>query len=43
MDNLPANKLASIKAIIESLGAKFLSLYPYFPETHPIKLWWSQL
>ncbi len=43
IDNLPAHKLASIEPIIESVGAKILNLLTYSPETHPIKLWWSQL
>lgn len=43
MDNLPAHKLASIKPMIESVGAKVLCLSPYSPDFNPIELWWSQL
>ncbi|MFO5473297.1 MAG: transposase, partial [Dolichospermum sp.] len=43
MDNLPAHKLASIKPMIESVGAKVICLSPYSPDFNPIELWWSQL
>ncbi len=43
MDNLPAHKLASIKPMIEAVGAKVICLSPYSPDFNPIELWWSQL
>jgi transposase len=43
MDNLPAHKLASIKRMIESVGASIICLSPYSPDFNPIELWWSQL
>jgi transposase len=43
MDNLPAHQIASIKPLIESVGASTLNLSPYSPEFNPIELWWSQL
>jgi transposase len=43
MDNLPANKLASIVPMIESVGARVICLSPYSPDFNPIELWWSQL
>jgi transposase len=43
MDNLRANKLASITSMIEAVGAYILCLSPYSPDFYPIELWWSQL
>jgi len=43
MDNLPADKLASIVPMIEAIGASVICCYPYFPDFNPIELWWSQL
>ena len=43
MDNLPAHKLASIKPMIESVGASIICLSPYSPDFNPIEIWWSQL
>jgi transposase len=43
MDNLSAHKLASIKPMIEAVGASILLLSPYSPDFNPIELWWSQL
>jgi putative transposase len=43
MDNLPAHKLASIKPMIESVGASIICLSPYSPDFNPIEQWWSQL
>lgn len=43
MDNLPAHKLASIKPMIQAVGASILCLSPYSPDFNPIELWWSQL
>jgi transposase len=38
MDNLPAHKLASIKPMIEAVGASILCLSPYSPDFNPIEL-----
>ena len=43
MDNLPAHKLASIRLMIEAVGASVICLSPYSPDFNPIELWWSQL
>ena len=43
MDNLPAHKLASIKPMIESVGARIICLSPYSPDFNPIEQWLSQL
>jgi transposase len=43
MDNLPAHKLASIRLMIEAVGASVICLFPYSPDFNPIELWWSQL
>ena len=43
MDNLPANKLASIVPMMESVGASVICLSFYYPDFNPIELWWSQL
>ena len=37
MDNLPAHKLASIKLMIESVGASIICLSPYSPDFNPIE------
>jgi len=43
MDNLPADKIASIVPLVEAVGAKVLNLSPDSPDFNPIELWWSQL
>ncbi|MBD1883826.1 transposase [Microcoleus vaginatus] len=43
MDNLPAQKLASILPMIESVAASIIWLSPYSPYFNPIEMWWSQL
>ena len=43
MDNLPAQKMASIAPMIEAVGASIINLLPYSPDFNPIELWWSQL
>jgi hypothetical protein len=43
MDNLPADKMASIAPMIEAVGAIIINLSPYFSDFNFIKLWWSQL
>ena len=43
MDNLPADKMASIAPMIEAVGASIINLSPYSPDFNPIELWWSQL
>jgi len=43
MDNLPADKMASIAPMIEAVGASIINLSPYSPDFNPIELLWSQL
>jgi transposase len=43
MDNLPADKMASIRPMIEAVGASIINLSPYSPDFNPIELLWSQL
>ncbi|WP_333135934.1 MULTISPECIES: transposase [unclassified Microcoleus] len=43
MDNLPADKMASIAPMIEAVGASIINLLPSSSDFNPIKLWWSQL
>jgi transposase len=43
MDNLPADKMASIAPMIQAVGARIINLSPYSPDFNPIELWWSQL
>jgi transposase len=43
MDNLPAHKVAGVRAIIEKVGAKLLYLPPYSPDLNPIEMMFSKL
>lgn len=43
MDNLPAHKVAGIRELIESYGAKLLYLPPYSPDLNPIEKCWSKI
>ena len=43
MDNLPADKMASIAPMIEAVGASIINLSPYSPDFNAIELLWSQL
>jgi len=43
MDNLPAHKVAGIKELIESKGAKLIYLPPYSPDLNPIEKCWSKI
>ena len=43
MDNLPADKMASIAPMVQAVGASIINLSPYSPDFNPIELWWSQL
>ncbi len=38
MDNLPAHKVAGVRTIIESTGARLLYLPPYSPDLNPIEM-----
>jgi transposase len=38
LDNLPAHKAAAVKPLVESAGARLLSLPPYSPDLNPIEL-----
>ena len=43
MDNLPADKMASIAPMVQAVDASIINLSPYSPDFNPIELWWSQL
>lgn len=43
MDNLPAHKLAKIRALIEASGAILLYLPPYSPDLNPIEMAFAKL
>lgn len=43
MDNLPAHKVASIRQLIEAVGARLVYLSPYSPEFSPIENCWSKV
>jgi transposase len=43
MDNLPAHKVAGVRAAIESAGAQLIYLPPYSPDLNPIELAFAKL
>lgn len=43
MDNLPAHKVAGVRAIIEATGARMRLLPPYSPDFNPIELAFAKL
>jgi transposase len=43
MDNLPAHKVAGVRAAIEAAGAELLYLPPYSPDFNPIELAFAKL
>jgi transposase len=43
MDNLSAHKVAGVRELIESTGARLLYLPPYSPDFNPIEKCWAQL
>lgn len=43
MDNLPAHKVAGVRAAIESAGAQLIYLPPYNPDPNPIELVFAKL
>ncbi|CCG40978.1 transposase [Magnetospirillum molischianum] len=43
MDNLPAHKLAGVRAAIEAVGAQVMYLPPYSPDFNPIEMAFSKL
>jgi len=43
MDNLPAHKIAAVKAAIEAKGAQFFLLPQYSPDLNPIEMAFSKL
>jgi transposase len=43
MDNLPAHKVAGIRALVEATGAKLLYLPPYSPDLNPIEMMFAKL
>jgi transposase len=43
LDNLAAHKVAGVRELIESTGARLLYLPPYSPDFNPIEKCWAQL
>lgn len=43
MDNLPAHKIAGVRDVIETAGARLLYLPPYSPDFNPIENAFSKL
>ena len=43
MDNLPAHKVAGVRAVIEKAGARLLYLPPYSPDLNPIEMMFAKL
>lgn len=43
MDNLPAHKIAAVRALIEAAGAALLYLPPYSPDLNPIEMAFAKL
>jgi transposase len=43
MDNLPAHKIAAVRALIETAGAILLYLPPYSPDLNPIEMAFAKL
>jgi transposase len=43
MDNLAAHKVAGVRQLIESTGARLLYLPPYSPDFNPIEQAWSKI
>jgi transposase len=43
MDNLAAHKVAGVRELIESRGARLLYLPPYSPDFNPIEHAWSKI
>jgi transposase len=43
MDNLPAHKIAAVRALIEAAGATLLYLPPYSPDLNPIEMAFAKL
>ena len=43
MDNLPAQKIAGMRTLIEAAGAHLLHLPPYSPDLNPIEMAFAKL
>ena len=43
MDNLPAHKIAAVRAAIAKAGAQFFLLPPYSPDMNPIEMAFAKL
>ena len=43
LDNLPAHKVAGVRALVEARGAQLLYLPPYSPDFNPIEQAWSKI
>lgn len=42
-DNLAAHKRATVRELVESVGASIVFLPPYSPDTNPIEMAWSKV
>jgi transposase len=43
MDNLPAHKIAAVRAAIKATGEQFFLLPPYSPDMNPIEMAFAKL
>jgi transposase len=43
MDNLPAHKIAAVRAALAAAGAQFFLLPPYSPDMNPIEMAFAKL
>ena len=43
LDNLPAHKVAGVRALLEARGAQLFYLPPYSPDFNPIEQAWSKV
>ena len=43
LDNLPAHKIAAVRAAIEAMGAQLFLLPPYSPDMNPIEMAFAKL
>ena len=43
LDNLPAHKIAAVRAAIAKAGAQFFLLPPYSPDMNPIEMAFAKL
>ena len=43
LDNLPAHKIAAVRAVIDKAGAQLFLLPPYSPDMNPIEMAFAKL